>query len=126
MDYITVKWLHILSSTVLFGTGIGTAYFMIRAVATRNPDIIAAVSQHVITADWIFTATTIVIQPLTGFYFSLNMPGCFFLLLLPIFCKQNQFSFFGRALHQNHSDLAQRKKDKLGKAGYTDIGICIS
>ena len=68
MDYITVKWLHILSSTVLFGTGIGTAYFMFCSVLTRNPSTIAAVSKHVITADWIFTATTIVIQPLTGFY----------------------------------------------------------
>ena len=68
MDYITIKWLHILSSTLLFGTGIGTAYFMICSVLTRNPHIIASVSKYVITADWIFTATTIVIQPLTGFY----------------------------------------------------------
>ena len=68
MDYIAVKWLHILSSTLLFGTGIGTAYFMICAVLTRNAVIIAAVGKSVIIADWIFTATTIVIQPITGFY----------------------------------------------------------
>jgi uncharacterized membrane protein len=68
MDYLTVKWLHILSSTLLFGTGMGTAYFMICAVLTRNPVIVAAVGKNVIIADWLFTATTVVIQPITGFY----------------------------------------------------------
>ncbi|PTR17032.1 putative membrane protein [Nitrosospira sp. Nsp2] len=68
MEYITAKWLHILSSTLLFGTGIGTAYYMICATLTRSPPIVAAVGKNVVTADWLFTATTIVIQPLTGFY----------------------------------------------------------
>lgn len=68
MDYVTAKWLHILSSTVLFGTGIGTAFFMCCATLTRNPSIVASVARNVVTADWLFTATTIVIQPLTGFY----------------------------------------------------------
>jgi uncharacterized membrane protein len=68
MDYITVKWLHIISSTLLFGTGLGTAYFMICAVLTRNAVIVAAVAKNVIIADWIFTATSVVIQPVTGFY----------------------------------------------------------
>jgi uncharacterized membrane protein len=68
MEYIMAKWLHILSSTLLFGTGIGTAYYMICASLTKNPPIVAAVGKNVVTADWLFTATTIVIQPLTGFY----------------------------------------------------------
>lgn len=68
IDYIIAKWLHILSSTLLFGTGIGTAFYMFTASLTRNPPIVAAVARNVVTADWIFTATTIVIQPLTGFY----------------------------------------------------------
>ena len=68
MDFITAKWLHILSSTLLFGTGIGTAYYMICAAMTRDAKIIATVAKNVIIADWLFTATTIVIQPVTGFY----------------------------------------------------------
>jgi len=68
MDYITVKWLHILSSTILFGTGIGTAFYMFSASLTRNPPIVASVGRNVVTADWLFTATTIIIQPVTGFY----------------------------------------------------------
>jgi uncharacterized membrane protein len=68
MEYVTVKWLHILSSTLLFGTGLGTAYYLLCAIRTGNPLIIATVAKHVVIADWIFTATTIIIQPATGFY----------------------------------------------------------
>lgn len=68
MDYITVKWIHILSSTLLFGTGLGTAFYMFLATLTKNPLIVATVAKHVVTADWLFTATTIIIQPVTGFY----------------------------------------------------------
>ena len=68
MDYVTAKWLHILSSTLLFGTGIGTAFYMFHASLTRNPPIVASVAKNVVTADWLFTATTIIIQPVTGFY----------------------------------------------------------
>src|SRR5690606_27039054 len=67
-DYLILKWIHVLSSTLLFGTGIGTAYYMVCAVRTRDPFLVAAVGRHVIVADWLFTATTVVIQPLTGFY----------------------------------------------------------
>lgn len=66
--YLLTKWIHILSSTLLFGTGIGTAYYLLCAVWTKNPFLIAAVGKYVIAADWLFTATTIVIQPVTGFY----------------------------------------------------------
>ena len=68
MDYMIVKWLHILSSTFLFGTGIGSAFYMLFTSLSRDVRAIAVVSRNVVLADWIFTATTVVIQPLTGFY----------------------------------------------------------
>ncbi len=68
MTYLIVKWLHILSSTVLFGTGLGSAYYMFFASRTRDAHIAAAVVHRVVIADWIFTTPTIVIQPLTGFW----------------------------------------------------------
>jgi len=68
MDYVTVKWLHILSSTVLFGTGIGSAFYMLMASLNRDPRSVLLVARYVVIADWIFTATTVVLQPLTGFY----------------------------------------------------------
>lgn len=68
MEYLTVKWLHILSSTFLFGTGIGSAFYMLFTSISRDVRAIAVVSRHVVLADWIFTASTGVIQPLTGIY----------------------------------------------------------
>ena len=68
MTYLVVKWLHILSSTVLFGTGLGSAYYMFFASRTRDARIVASVVRQVVIADWIFTTPTIVLQPLTGFY----------------------------------------------------------
>ena len=66
MDYLTFKWLHILSSTVLFGTGIGSAFYLL--LATMRWTVPALFPQHlgVVLADWLSTATTAVLQPLTG------------------------------------------------------------
>ena len=68
MDYVIVKTLHILSSTFLFGTGIGTAFYMLVANLSRDIRAIAVVSRWVVRGDWLFTATSGVVQPLTGFY----------------------------------------------------------
>lgn len=68
MEYLIIKWLHILSSTFLFGTGIGSAFYMLFASLSRDVRAIAVVSRHVVLADWIFTSTTVLIQPATGIY----------------------------------------------------------
>ncbi|MGQ3055448.1 MAG: DUF2269 family protein [Roseateles sp.] len=68
MEYLVVKWLHILSSTVLFGTGLGSAYYMFFTSLTRQPAATAIVVRQVVWADWLFTTTTIVFQPLSGLY----------------------------------------------------------
>lgn len=68
MEYLIVKTVHILSSTVLFGTGIGSAYYMLFTSLTRDAHAVASVVRLVVIADWVFTTTTIVIQPLTGLY----------------------------------------------------------
>ena len=68
MDYVVVKWLHILSSTFLFGTGIGSAWYMLFANISGDVRAIAVVARNVVIADWVFTATTAIIQPATGFY----------------------------------------------------------
>ena len=64
--YLWLKWLHVISSTVLFGTGAGIAFFCVRAHRTGDVRVIAAVGREVVVADAIFTATAVVIQPLTG------------------------------------------------------------
>lgn len=68
MEYLIVKWLHIVSSTLLFGTGIGSAWYLLFAVVSRNVAAIAVVTRIVVLADWIFTGTTMIAQPATGFY----------------------------------------------------------
>jgi uncharacterized membrane protein len=68
MTYLLVKWLHILSSTLLFGTGLGSAFYMFFTSRTRDPQVIAVVVRHVVIADWVFTTPTIILQPLTGLY----------------------------------------------------------
>ncbi len=64
--FLVVKWVHILSSTVLFGTGIGTAFHMFAAYLRGGVEAQRVVSQNVVLADWLFTATSGVLQPVTG------------------------------------------------------------
>lgn len=66
--YLTARWLHILSSTVLFGTGIGTAFQMVWAMRSGRVETIHSVASGVVAADWIFTTPAGVIQPLTGLW----------------------------------------------------------
>lgn len=68
MDYITVKYIHIMSSTLLFGTGLGSAFYMFFTNLSGDVRAIAVVSRRVVWADWLFTTPTAIIQPLTGLY----------------------------------------------------------
>jgi uncharacterized membrane protein len=66
VTYLALKYIHILSATLLFGTGLGTAFHGFLAFRTRDARVIAAVGRSVIFADWLFTAPAVVIQPVTG------------------------------------------------------------
>lgn len=68
MEYLVVKWLHILSSTLLFGTGIGSAWYLLLASLAKDARAAAVTARHVVWADTLFTATTAVFQPLSGVY----------------------------------------------------------
>jgi Predicted integral membrane protein (DUF2269) len=66
--YMWVKYVHVLSATVLFGTGIGTAFAMIAAHlrARHQPAVLATVAENVVLADWLFTLPAVIVQPVTG------------------------------------------------------------
>jgi uncharacterized membrane protein len=68
MLYLFLKFIHVVSSTILFGTGIGTASVMLYGHMTRDAKIIAAISRYVVAADWIFTASSAVVQLVTGLW----------------------------------------------------------
>lgn len=66
--YLLARWLHILSSTVLFGTGIGTAFQMVWAMRTGKVETVHSVASGVVWADWLFTTPAGIVQPLTGLW----------------------------------------------------------
>lgn len=61
-----LRWLHVAGAAVLLGTGAGIAFFMLMAHRTGDPRLIAHVAGTVVVADMIFTATAVVLQPVTG------------------------------------------------------------
>jgi uncharacterized membrane protein len=66
MGYFDLKFLHIIGSAVLLGTGAGIAFFMVMAHRSKDVAVIAGVARIVVIADFLFTATAVVVQPLTG------------------------------------------------------------
>ncbi len=65
-SYFALKAIHIISAAVLFGTGLGIAYFKWTTDRTGNTVAIRVVSEKVVLADWLFTLPAIVVQALTG------------------------------------------------------------
>jgi uncharacterized membrane protein len=66
MEYLIAKWLHILSSTVLFGAGVGSAFHLFVSTLTRKPSAAAASTRNVVLADWLFTVPSAIFQPASG------------------------------------------------------------
>src|SRR4051794_30508528 len=73
MLYFVLKYLHIVGAAVLLGTGAGIAFFMLAAHLGGKPTVIAGVARIVVIADFIFTATAVVVQPVTGSFFVLHL-----------------------------------------------------
>lgn len=71
MEFLWLKWLHILSATVLFGTGLGIAFFKWSVDRSGDVRAIAVVMRRVVLADWLFTTTAVIVQPLTGLWLAL-------------------------------------------------------
>jgi len=69
--YLALRLIHVLSATVLFGTGLGIAFFMFMSVRSKDPAYIASTAQTVVIADIIFTAVAVVVQPVTGLWLAL-------------------------------------------------------
>ena len=59
--------MHVGGATVILGTGSGIAFFMLMAHRSGNAEFIARTAGVVVLADMIFTATAVVLQPITGY-----------------------------------------------------------
>ena len=64
--YLLLKTLHIASSVLLVGTGLGSAFYMFFANRSGSVAAQAVVSRLVVRADWWFTTPCAVIQPVSG------------------------------------------------------------
>ena len=64
--YSWLEWLHILSAIVLFGSAIAIAWFKWSGDRTGDVHAIHTINQQVRAAGWIFTAPTLILQPVTG------------------------------------------------------------
>lgn len=69
MDWIVLlRWLHVIGATVLLGTGAGIAFFMLMAQRTGRADLVAHVARTVVVADFVFTTSAVIAQPVTGLF----------------------------------------------------------
>jgi hypothetical protein len=66
MLYFVLKTVHVIGAAVLLGTGAGIAFFMLVAHLRGDPHEIAGVARTVVLADFLFTASAVVLQPVTG------------------------------------------------------------
>lgn len=66
MSYLLLKWLHILSATVVFGTGLGIAFFQFMVWRSGEVAAIARVTRITVIADFVFTTPAVLLQLLSG------------------------------------------------------------
>jgi len=66
MTYLTFKSLHILSMVLLFGVGLGSAFYKWMADRSHDQGHIHSTNRTVVFADWLFTTPTVLLQPVTG------------------------------------------------------------
>ena len=68
-----IRLLHIISSALMFGVGIGAFWFMVATVRSGNPAAIAIATRNAVRAEWYIAAPVAVIQPTTGYLLMLEL-----------------------------------------------------
>ena len=101
MVYFALKYLHLIGAAVLLGTGAGIAFFMLMAHRTGEAVQIAAVARIVVVADFLFTATAVFAQPITGIALAWHVG----------------YSLTYSALYRDRLLLASRRLDADARAG---------
>jgi uncharacterized membrane protein len=64
---LAVKFAHVLAAAVMLGTWLGIAAFMVFAHRSRNPSVIALISQFAIRLELFIVAPAVALQPISGF-----------------------------------------------------------
>lgn len=118
-----LRWAHIIGAAVLLGTGAGIAFFMLMANRTADAKLIAHTASIVVIADFLFTASAVIVQPLTGLWLAVELGwpltepwillsiglyvfvGCFW---LPVVWIQKQMRDLARDAAQTGAALPER------------------
>jgi uncharacterized membrane protein len=67
LDYFVLKFVHVIGAAVLLGTGSGIAFFMLVAHRSGDAAFIARTASVVVLADYLFTASAAIVQPISGY-----------------------------------------------------------
>jgi uncharacterized membrane protein len=120
---LLLKLIHIVSAAVLFGTGLGVAYFMLMAYRTRDAFIIAHTAGMVVIADAVFVTNAAIVQPVTGVQLALvigyplsdawlvasfALYGLIVVCWLPVLWLQVRMRDIARAAAEQGIDLPER------------------
>jgi uncharacterized membrane protein len=68
MEYLVVKWVHVLSSTILFGAGVGSAFHLFASSLRGHVGGAVGSARNVVVADWLLTTPSAIVQPVTGIW----------------------------------------------------------
>ncbi len=74
MSYQLLKLIHIVSATLMIGTGLGSAFYLFLTYKRSQVSTVKEVLKLVILADTIFTTPSVIIQLVTGVMLS-NLMG---------------------------------------------------
>jgi len=123
MIYLTLKYVHLISMVVLFGVGLGTAWYKWMADRTGDVNHIAIINRQVVLADWLFTTPAVIIQPVSGVLLMniLNIPlNTNWLLIslalyvlagacwIPVVCLQYKMRNLSAETAANHQALPEQ------------------
>ena len=111
-----LRWLHILGACVLLGTGAGIAFFMMMAHRSADVGFIAQTARIVVIADYVFTASAVILQPVTGVLLA-NMIGWplsegWLMLSIVLYCVTGAFWLPVIWLQQKMQKLAEQAVER--------------
>lgn len=72
MLYPILKSLHVLGAVLFLGTGLGSAWYMLRADLSGDLRVMGWVHREIVLADWVFTVPSGVLLPATGLWMVLG------------------------------------------------------
>jgi uncharacterized membrane protein len=68
-----IRLLHVVSSALMLGVGVGAFWFMLTTARSGKPTAIAVTTRNALRAEWFIAAPVALIQPLTGYLLMIQL-----------------------------------------------------